>query len=135
MKKFLLSTLENSRKYTLDVASAMPENAYSSKMTADTWSFGELLSHIAYGIYWWEQNFVKGVKVEWTSPAAPTSKKEIVDALTTAYDSLRKTIETSPVDDEVTKGFFMTIDHITHHRGQAVIHLRKQGVVPPDYIF
>ncbi|MEM6517680.1 MAG: DinB family protein, partial [Bacteroidota bacterium] len=27
-----------------------------------------------------------------------------------------------------------TIDHVTHHRGQATIYLRMNGIKPPDYI-
>jgi uncharacterized damage-inducible protein DinB len=39
------------------------------------------------------------------------------------------------VSDSVVKGFQATIDHITHHRGQAVLHLRGQGITPPEYVY
>ncbi|HYG00809.1 MAG TPA: DinB family protein [Chryseosolibacter sp.] len=135
MKNFLLNTLENSKKYTLDVAVAMPEDGYNSKVTSDTWSFGDLLSHIAYGIEWWEHNYIKGIKKDWAPPVTKTSKKEVMDYLAAAYGGLTETIAASHVNDEIVKGFFMTLDHITHHRGQAVIHLRKHGIVPPEYVF
>ena len=70
MKDQLLSTIENSRKYTLQVAEAMPDKDYHYKPAGAGWDFGELLNHIAYGIHWWEDNYIKGNKTEWSPPPA-----------------------------------------------------------------
>lgn len=58
MKEQFAATLENSRTYTLAVANAMPEKDYHFKPAGAGWDFGELLNHIAYGIEWWESNFI-----------------------------------------------------------------------------
>ena len=135
MKEQLLSTLENSRNYTMAVAKAMPSNAYNFKPAGAGWNFLELLHHVAYGIQWWEENFVKSVETAWNPPPPKHDKKEIDSYLRNAYDSLEKTISTSTLTDHVVQGFHATIDHITHHRGQAVIYLRCKGINPPEYVF
>ena len=112
----LSATLENSKQYTLNVAGMMPEAAYSFKPADEVWSFGELMHHIAYGIQWWEANYVKGKQSEWAPPAVQNSKKEIVAYLETAYDSLQKTMNNGKLSDQAVSGFHATLDHITHHR-------------------
>lgn len=135
MKEQLLSTLEISKNYTLAVADAMPEQGYSFKPVDSIWNFSELLSHIAYGIQWWEANYVKGEKMDWAPPAAKSSKKEVRKYLESAYEALKNTISGSNGNESVIKGFYATVDHITHHRGQATIYLRAKGIVPPEYVY
>jgi uncharacterized damage-inducible protein DinB len=135
MKEQLLSTLDNSRNYTLAVADAMPANGYTSKPVKDVWSFGELMNHIAYGIEWWEANFIKGKKTDWDPPVVKNDKETCTKNLAHAYDALKATMSLKKIDDDVLKGFHSTLDHITHHRGQATIHLRNQGIVPPEYTY
>ena len=133
MKESLLSLIENSRTYTFAVAEAMPENLDSFKPAADTWSFMEQLHHIAYGIEWWKDNYVKGVKIAWEPPAISKSRKEVVDYLGKAYDSLKDAVNKATMSDDLIKGFFATLDHITHHRGQLIVYLRCNGITPPEY--
>lgn len=135
MKEQLLTTLENSRNYTLAVAEAMPANLYNSRPTESIWSFKELLAHIAYGIQWWNDNHIKKVQTEWDPPGVKNSKKQIVESLNQAYTSLKDTISKASVNDDIINGFHATNDHITHHRGQAVIHLRCQNITPPEYTY
>jgi len=134
-KESMLATLENSQTYTLAVAEAMPENMYGSRPSDNVWDFRELLHHVAYGIQWWEDNYIKGNKTDWDPPAVKKSKSEVVLYLKKAYSSLRQTIETASVDEDKIKGFYATLDHITHHRGQAVTYLRFKGITPPDYMY
>ena len=135
MKEQLLTTLENSKNYTMKVAAAMPDEAYDFKPDGAGWDFRELLHHIAYGIGWWEENYVKSVETPWDPPATKQNKKEIKNYLETAYASLKKTISELKTNDDVVKGFYATIDHVTHHRGQAVLFLRCHGLTPPDYTY
>ena len=135
MKEQLLTTMENSRNYTLAVAGAMPDELYNAQLVNGAWNFRELLHHIAYGIEWWEDNFINGKKTEWDPPPASKDKKQVIEYLTKAYSSLEKTLAKDKLSDEAIKGFHATIDHITHHRGQAVLHLRAQGITPPDYTY
>ncbi len=48
----------------LAVATAMPDNGYGFKPAEEVWDFRELIHHIAYGIQWWEDNYIKGKKTE-----------------------------------------------------------------------
>jgi uncharacterized damage-inducible protein DinB len=135
MKEQLLATLENSKNYTLGVAAAMPDKSYDFKPTESVWNFGELLHHIAYGIQWWQKNYVEGIETAWNPPAVKNNKKEIESCLTEAYASLQKTVSKTATNDKVINGFYATLDHITHHRGQAIIYLRCKGITPPEYTY
>jgi len=135
MKEQLIATLENSRNYTLRVAEAMPENSYTFKPNGGGWNFMELLHHIAYGIQWWEDNYVKGKQTPWDQPKDIGGKQEIIAYLNKAYDSLKHTVGRQQLNDTVSQGFHATIDHITHHRGQAVVYLRCAGIAPPEYLY
>ncbi|MEI3801293.1 MULTISPECIES: DinB family protein [unclassified Chitinophaga] len=135
MKTQLLTTLENAKNYTLSVAEAMPEKGYPFKPTPAVWTFGELLHHIGYGIGWWEENYIKQQPSEWNPPAATTRKAATIAYLNQAFDALKENMENTPLSDQVVAGFYATIDHVTHHRGQATVYLRNQGIVPPEYVY
>ena len=135
MKEQLLSTIANSRNYTLQVAEAMPEKGFHFKPAGAGWNFSELLHHIAYGIQWWQENYITGNKTDWNPPPAKNKKAEIISYLTQAYDDLQKTIKKESLTEQAVSGVHATLDHITHHRGQAVIYLRTNGVEPPEYVY
>ena len=135
MKEFLITTLENSRTYTLALAELMPEKEYEFKPVDTIWNFRELLHHIAYGIEWWENNFIKGKNVEWDQPPAKATKKEVIAYLNKAYSAVKETIGQGKPSNDAIKGFHATMDHITHHRGQATIYLRCKGITPPAYTY
>ncbi|MEV4884703.1 DinB family protein [Chitinophaga ginsengisegetis] len=136
MKTQLLTTLENAKNYTLSVAEAMPEKGYPFKPTPAVWTFGELLHHIGYGIGWWEENYIKQRPSDWNPPAPTTTRKAATIAyLNQAFDALKENMENTPLSDQVVAGFYATIDHVTHHRGQATVYLRNQGIIPPEYVY
>ncbi len=135
MKETLLSLLENSRQYTLAVADAMPQDLDNFKPANDSWNFREQLHHIAYGIEWWKDNYVIGIKTAWEPPATSTSRNEAVAYLNQAYDSLKDVVSKITLSEDRVKGFFATLDHITHHRGQSIIYLRCHGITPPEYTY
>lgn len=135
MKAQLEKTLQISRDYTLTVAEAMPEESYGFKPSEVVWSFKELLNHIAYGIQWWEENHVKGKQTEWAPPLDKETKAAVIDYLRHAYYSLEKTINSVELTDESVNWFYATLDHITHHRGQAITYLRCQEIASPEYTY
>jgi uncharacterized damage-inducible protein DinB len=135
MKQQLLTTLESIENYTLGVAQLMTEDGYEFRPVKDTRSFRELIHHIAYGIYWWEQNFIQQTQSPWQPPALTPTKRETVHYLMQAFASLRKTMNATDPTDITLHGFYATVDHITHHRGQATVYLRCQGITPPEYVF
>src|SRR5687768_5704749 len=135
MKEQLLSTLQNSQNYTIAVAEAMPETDYNFMPTDSVWTFGELINHIAYGISWWTDNYIKKVETPWDPWPAKNSKDEAISDLNRAYDAVRDIIKNHHAGDEQRSGFHATLDHITHHRGQAVTYLRCKGIMPPEYTY
>lgn len=134
MKEQLLTTLENSRNYTLAVLKAMPEANYHSQPIKEMMSFSELLNHIAYGIIWWKENVILGKETDWEPPKTK-NQEDTVNYLNQAYDTLSKTVEKAEVNDNFLNAFHSTMDHVTHHRGQAVLHLRYNSITPPEYVF
>ena len=130
----LMDTVNISRNYTTAVADAMPSEDYSFRPAREVWSFGELIHHIAYGIIWWRENFIEGSKTDWNPPAAGSSKKEILAYLRKGYDELQKILSERP-SDRGHYGIGATLDHITHHRGQATTYLRLKGIAPPEYVY
>ena len=135
MKQQLLTTLESIENYTLGVAQLMTENGYEFRPVKEVMNFRELIHHTAYGIYWWQDNFIKKTASAWQPPAVKPGKRETVHYLMQAFASLRKTMNAVEPTDETIHGFYATIDHITHHRGQATVYLRCQGLTPPEYVF
>ena len=135
MKQQLLTTLEAIENYTLGVAQLMTEDGYEFKPVEGVRSFRELIHHIAYGIYWWEDNFIQKKNSAWQPPTLSPTKRETVHYLMQAFASLRKTMNAVEPTDETVHGFYATVDHITHHRGQATVYLRCQGLTPPEYVF
>lgn len=135
MKAPLLSALQTSRSYTLAVADAMPEAQYGFRPVDEVWSFGELMHHIAYGIHWWEQNFIRMEETEWEPPAAVPEKAGIRAALEKAYEVLEQSMKGKQLATEAENGFHSTLHHIAHHRGQAVTYLRCNHIAPPEYVY
>lgn len=135
MKEQILKTLENSRKYTLDVAAAMPASSYNYKPAEVIWNFRELMHHIGYGIYWWKDNYITNKKTDWSPPAVTSTPEQTKQYLEKAFDDLRETLKSVTLNENVAHGFYTTIDHVTHHRGQATTYLRAKGITPPDYVY
>lgn len=135
MKEQLLETLKNSRNYTLSVAEAMPQGSYDFKPSAEVWNYGEQMNHIAYGITWCIENYINGREVAWNEPPAKDTREDNIAYLNEVYDALKSTVENQEITGNAAHGFYATIDHITHHRAQAVIYLRCNGITPPGYIY
>lgn len=146
-----LQELRQSRAYTLECAEAMPENKYNLRPVPEVRSFGQQMVHIA------EAN---GAITEWhvegkKSPSWPysgdgkervTSKADVITQLNASYDYVEKvllqmtdTMLRDPIKlEDGTEssrqwGLHLMLDHATHHRGQAVVYLRLNGIKPPDY--
>lgn len=135
MKEQLSATVERSKGYTMQVAAVMPEEGYAFRPAGVGWNFGELLQHIAYGIEWWGNNYIRGKKTDWAPPVVGSDKAAVQKALLQAYGALAETIDRVPLKDETVAGLHAALDHITHHRGQAVLYLRCNGVEPPEYTY
>lgn len=146
-----LERLENSRKYLILVAESMPEDTYSFKATPESMSFAENLMHIGWAMDWHSQSLMGGRDArDWETDtelkADGKSKQEMIATLNNTFD---KTIEfisnfdTKKLEERLdyfgsdrtkTQILLLLADHITHHRGQMVVYMRLNGLVPPRYV-
>lgn len=149
--KEYLERLENSRKYLILVAETMPEDKYDYKASPESLTFAQNLLHIGYAMDWHSQSLLGGRKARvWQTDTefkvANKSKKEMIALINKTFDEAIKLI----TDFDVTKlsdtlDYFglnrtkrqillLLSDHITHHRGQMLVYMRLNGLVPPRYV-
>ena len=144
---------ENSKKYLLAVAEAMPESDYNFKPTDSEMTFAEQLVHICVGIDWHAQMLIRGRKEEERPKevrekmfnAVGKSKKEIVELIGKTFDEGTDVItkyDPAHLKDPITyvnktrtklQVFLLLSDHITHHRAQTLVYLRLKAIKPPEY--
>jgi uncharacterized damage-inducible protein DinB len=149
--KDYLVRLENSRKYLILVAETMPEKQYNYKASPESLSFAENLMHIGYAIDWHSQSLLgerasRDWKTDTIFKVANKSKVKMLATINKTFDeaiTLIKQFDISKFNDELdyfglkrTKRqiFLLLADHITHHRGQMLVYLRLNGLVPPRYV-
>ncbi|MCH9659486.1 MAG: DinB family protein [Bacteroidetes bacterium] len=146
-----IERLENSQKYLVVVAETMPEDIYNFKVSSESLTFAENLLHIGYALDWHSQSLLGGRegrvwKTDTVFKTANKSKKEMIETVTKVFDEaidvLRK-FDPDQLDDELdyfglTRSkrqiFLLLTDHITHHRGQMLVSMRLNGLVPPRYV-
>jgi uncharacterized damage-inducible protein DinB len=133
--------------YSRALAEAMPANLYNYRPTPEAMSFGDQLLHIASNISYLTA-IVNGEKrsfyeKEDRSSLDKDSIIEILDAANKYVLELIKKTEQSQLDEEIvfanenmTKEniFYLLRGHQTHHRGQALIYLRLNGIATPAYV-
>ena len=137
---------ENAKKYTMEIAEAMPSESYDFKPTEGQRAFHEQLTHMCGNMIWLSTSNLGGkglASAEAENP--PTEKEEVLALLEETFEYVRETLtnfETSSIDEEIEffagpmsrrRVVLLMIDHLAHHRGQLVVYLRLQGVDPPRY--
>jgi uncharacterized damage-inducible protein DinB len=139
---------QRSGKYLLDVAEAMPSDLYAYQPSEDVFTFGEQLMHIAANLYWLNATYISGDEVvDLDLDINGKSKVDIISDLREAIaqvDMSYQRLQAGEDDEAVMlfgrveadkkRVFMLMRDHITHHRGQLVVYLRLNGILPPDYI-
>ena len=127
---------------SIAVAQAMPEDKYSFKPHPESMDFGQLMAHIATTNY----QFCAGLKDDQT-PAlpAPADKAGIVKYLGDSFrycsqiipsltESQLRQAHDSPDGHLPGRDVLLVMYiHVAHHRGQAEIYLRDNGIKPPGY--
>ena len=143
--------LENSRKYLILVAETMPEEKYKFRASPESLTFAENLMHIGFALDWHSQSLLGGREArDWnTDTLFKVSNKSKEEMITTIHKTFEETIafiinfDTTQLNDELdyfgltrTKRqiFLLLADHITHHRGQMLVYMRLNNLVPPRYV-
>lgn len=155
-KSSMISLLQSSKAYTLEVASMMDASDYSFKPTDSVKTFGEQLAHVGMSSQLLTKMFIKGETVNFDPVAGDKMEKEmgaskeaVIKQLNETFDEIIATLEAmsddqlqetfvfnfAPNKPELTKaeGILFIRDHVTHHRGQAITYLRIKGHTPPAY--
>jgi uncharacterized damage-inducible protein DinB len=124
------------------VAEAMPTAKYGFRPHSESMDFGQLMSHIATTNY----QFCAGLK-DSDTPAlpSPAGKDSVVKFLNDSFQYCSAVINN--LTDEQLNATHNSPDgrlpgrevllamyvHVAHHRGQAEIYLRDNGIKPPPY--
>jgi uncharacterized damage-inducible protein DinB len=151
-KKSFVKILENAKEYTLEVAEAMPQEDYTYKVSDSVRTFGEQVAHIGLSSQFILGKFIKGETPSQDKKSEQeigASKEETLLLLNIVFDDAIETlknieenslgekivIDFIPGKPEFTKqeGFYFLRDHISHHRGQAIVYLRAKGQKAPQY--
>lgn len=146
-----LERLETSRKYLILVAENMPEDKYGFKATPESMSFAENLMHIGWAMDWHSQSLLGGREArDWSTDTElkvnQKSKEEMIATIDRTFDETISLITQFDVAKlENTLNYFglkrskrqilmLLADHITHHRGQMIVSMRLNGLMPPRYV-
>ena len=127
---------------TIAVAEAMPAEKFGFRPHPESMDFGQLISHIATTNY----QFCAGLKdTETPALPTPTGKDGILKFLIDSFQYCSVVI--NGLTEEELKANHNSPDgnlpgrdvllamyvHVAHHRGQAEIYLRDNGIKPPPY--
>jgi uncharacterized damage-inducible protein DinB len=129
-------------KLSIDVAQAMPAEKYGFKPHQNSMDFGTLMVHIAVTNY----QFCAGLKNSGAPvSSSPAGKEAIIGYLSGSFDYCAEIIAKLDEKDLTAKhnspdgnlpGWDVLLAmfvHVAHHRGQAEIYLRDNGIAPPLY--
>ena len=141
---------KNGGKYVSDVATLMPDSGYTFKPTADEMRFDEQLLHMASNMLWLSSKYLTTQKPPFTEEQLKQqiggSKATIEQTLQQSLAFAQLALENLPAGDlDQTVKFFagpktkrqivnLMHDHLTHHRAQAIVYLRLNGIKPPSYV-
>ena len=144
--KKLLDHWNKSKEYMVEIANQMPAESYVSRPNDQEMTFGEQMVHIANGILYMTKNYAPEKCDFFDQKKA--AKGSAVAAIQTAFDNGAKTIGSFSDQDLMTnivdtndgkmtelEAVILIMDHVEHHRGQAVVYLRYKGIKPVDYRF
>lgn len=140
---------ELSKRITIAVAKAMPEDKYNYKPVENIKSFGDQMTHITNSMLSMNSRFILNEGYLGSEMnAAKMSKSKIIAALESAFDVVIKTLKSQSDSSLKSQGkrhgafpiskwqsFLFMRDHITNHRAKAVLYLRLNKISPPAYGF
>lgn len=124
----------------------MPADKYDFKPTAETMSFHGQLTHLVWNLAFLSER-ITGGQVDFFKGKDPEklNKEEILLTLKDAFSyvgnlieeiddqELHEVIEFGGVNMSKENIFYLMRDHATHHRAQAILYLRMNGIGAPEY--
>ena len=144
--KRLLEHWNKSKDYMVELANQMPAESYVSRPNDAEMTYGEQMLHIANGILFMTKGYAPE-KHEFFDQKK-TDKETDVAAIKAAFDIgasaigtftdadlTGKTVESGEGKMTALEAIVLLMDHVEHHRGQAIVYLRFKGIKPVDYRF
>lgn len=141
----LKSRWKLSKHYTLAMLAKMPDEHLSFRPTPQEWTFSQQLTHLADGNILISAP-LRGEKPVYTGDPRQLDRAALEKHLNSSYDLVARAFDQirSDADCEEMVDFlgdmtakrdlcYRLLDHATHHRAQAVVYLRLNGIVPPPY--
>ncbi len=135
----------NATEYTLEIAEAMPAEYYDFKPTEDQMTFGEQMIHLTGNVNWLISSYLEGEKTDRQLRGQSYDKVETIAIMKQVFQNAAEAIDQLQEEEltEVVEFFagpmrkrqILTLlnDHMTHHRGQAIVYARLNGIKPPSY--
>jgi uncharacterized damage-inducible protein DinB len=145
----LVADFERGKTMSLAYIDAMPEEAFGFKPAEGSRSYAEQFLHSTQGTIGLTANgtgatpIYAGQNLE-KDPSLQT-KAEVTRLVTESFDFAIEAIQNmdpNTFEEIVERGPFKVTrigwvhkakEHLNHHRGQAAVYLRLQGIVPPQY--
>jgi uncharacterized damage-inducible protein DinB len=140
----------NATTYTLALAESMPAEQYSFRPVEGEMSFGEQLVHLSSNMVWLSSEYLLGAKPPHDRKEiegfARKSKEEVLQLVEESLEYAATTLKNlDPTQLNESVKFFagpmtrrqiilLMNDHLTHHRAQAIVYLRLNGILPPKYV-
>lgn len=145
-KSEFLEKWSNARDYTIELAESMPADQYAFMPTDDVRSFEDQMRHMVRNMVWLSGSYL-GNEADFPYPLRDTvyDKTGILEILNAGFEYAHQAVEQlDPKEYNDQVDFFagpkskrqiimLLTDHVTHHRGQAIVYLRLQGIKPPAY--
>jgi uncharacterized damage-inducible protein DinB len=149
MRMQMVKEWERAKAYTMDYLNSMPADKYSYKAVDSIRSFAQQMLHLAQGNVFLMSNASDMqapayTKANLESSAGAQQKDSVVYYVTNSYDYCINAVKVADLAkmgekkkvfgmDVTRMGLMMkTFEHQTHHRGQAAIYIRLQGIRPPN---
>jgi len=146
LRQELMEAWDSSEKMTMTNVEQMPPDFFTYKYTEEAMTFSEQWRHCV--IYTCGQlagragirNPYEGIKLP-----IQMSKGEVIKELKNMYKHVRESIANLPEEKllsncdfagqtiPVWRLFYAMENHIIHHRGQCIVYLRINGIVPKGY--
>lgn len=140
-----LKKWQNAKDYTIEFAEAMPADHYAFRPMEEEMTFGRQLVHICGNMIWLSSTYLGTEPFPGDTDHPSEAKEDVIRLLHESFDYTADAVRKFNVREldqvvqffagPITKRrvFFLLADHVTHHRGQLVVYLRLQGIVPPPY--
>ena len=145
----LIQDFERNKAMCISYVEAMPENQFDFKPTPDVRSFAEQFLHISQGLVGLASNGTGSERIFGTENLEQNdsykTKQEVLRILSESFDHVISSVgamDPATFDEIIQRGQFnvsrigwvnKALEHSTHHKGQAAVYLRMNGIQPAQF--